>query len=318
MNKKYQKYLFFIVIFTLFYFLPCKNVEASTKLNAKTLYLERGDSYRLKVKGTSSKIKWTSNNKTIASVTSKGKVAARKIGSATITAQIRNKKYRCKVNVVKCPISVSEYIHDDYIELKIKNTSMKTITMNKEISATNDEHKQIFKNARPVSILSGKTKTIKYKAVPILNEFYLEDIDDPKDKYEDNVIEYMFDLKHIDFSFLLSGETYKYKMKYIYYDDSPKYYGYYEEFVHYCDGSRISPVYNDPRISYNEFIKIRNGMTYDKVTDIIGGLGDLLSSYDIGNDLYESYKFEGEKENYSGATIEFKNDKVISKYQYGL
>lgn len=319
MTKKNQKILLIIFVITFICFLPSTNAEAAIKLNAKTLYLEKYDSYSLKVRGTRSKIKWVSDNKSIATVSPKGKVRAKKIGSTTITAQIKNKKYRCKVNVVKCPISVSESITNDYIKLKIKNTSMKTITINKEISATSSEYKQMFRTNGPISISPGKSKTIKYRAVPILDPDYFEDWDDPSYKYLDNVTVDLDELIRIDFKFKSSNGDYSYKMRYISYnDDSPSFFGYYQEFIHYCDGKRISPVINDPGISYSEFRKIRNGMTYSKVTDIIGGSGDLLSSFDIGDDYYETYKFEGEKNEYSGANIEFKNDKVISKFQYGL
>ena len=45
------------------------------------------------------KVKWSSNKKTIATVTRKGKVTAKKQGTAVITAKIGKKKYKCKVKV---------------------------------------------------------------------------------------------------------------------------------------------------------------------------------------------------------------------------
>ena len=53
----------------------------------------------MKVKGTKKKVKWSSNKKTIATVTRKGKVTAKKQGTAVITAKIGKKKYKCKVKV---------------------------------------------------------------------------------------------------------------------------------------------------------------------------------------------------------------------------
>lgn len=51
------------------------------------------------MKGTTKKIKWTSSNTEIAKVSRKGKVTAKKIGSATITAKIGARKLKCKVTV---------------------------------------------------------------------------------------------------------------------------------------------------------------------------------------------------------------------------
>lgn len=72
---------------------------ASVKLNKKKLTLYVGKSETLKVTGTSSKVKWSTANKKIATVTSKGKVTAKKAGKVTITAKVKNKKYTCKVTV---------------------------------------------------------------------------------------------------------------------------------------------------------------------------------------------------------------------------
>jgi len=45
------------------------------------------------------KPKWSSSKKSVATVSKKGKVVAKKAGSATITAKIGKKKYKCKVKV---------------------------------------------------------------------------------------------------------------------------------------------------------------------------------------------------------------------------
>lgn len=84
-------------------FTPTMNTQAKTKikLNKTKISLQRGKTYTLKVKGTKKKVKWSSNKKTIATVTRKGKVTAKKPGTAVITAKIGKKKYKCKVKVWK-------------------------------------------------------------------------------------------------------------------------------------------------------------------------------------------------------------------------
>lgn len=72
---------------------------AKMKLNKTRLTLSAGSSYILKVKKASGKVKWKSNRKSVATVSSKGKVTAKKPGSATITARVGKKKYTCKVKV---------------------------------------------------------------------------------------------------------------------------------------------------------------------------------------------------------------------------
>ena len=82
-------------------FTPTMNTQAKAKikLNKTKISLQRGKTYTLKVKGTKKKVKWSSNKKTIATVTRKGKVTAQKPGTAVITAKIGKKKYKCKVKV---------------------------------------------------------------------------------------------------------------------------------------------------------------------------------------------------------------------------
>lgn len=75
-------------------------VEAATvKISKKSLSLYVGKSSTLKVSGTKKKIKWSTSKKSVATVSSKGKVVAKKKGTATITAKIGSKKYPCKVTV---------------------------------------------------------------------------------------------------------------------------------------------------------------------------------------------------------------------------
>ena len=72
---------------------------ASVKINKKTVYIAKGSTYKLKVSGTKAKIKWSSSNKKIATVSKKGTVKAKSIGSCTITAKVKGRKYKCKVIV---------------------------------------------------------------------------------------------------------------------------------------------------------------------------------------------------------------------------
>jgi hypothetical protein len=68
-------------------------------LNKSSLSLEVGSSDSLKVTGTGKKVIWSSGNKTVASVSGKGKVKALSVGSTTITASVSGKKLTCKVTV---------------------------------------------------------------------------------------------------------------------------------------------------------------------------------------------------------------------------
>ena len=73
--------------------------EASANLGLeKNLGLSLKETYAFHL-NTKKKVQWSSSNKKVATVTAKGKVTAQSYGSATVTASVSGKKYRCKVTV---------------------------------------------------------------------------------------------------------------------------------------------------------------------------------------------------------------------------
>ena len=78
---------------------PDIQANAAVKLSTtkKTIYV--GESFTLKVSGTTKAVKWSSSNKAVASVTQKGKVTAKMAGNATISAKVGKKTLKCKLTV---------------------------------------------------------------------------------------------------------------------------------------------------------------------------------------------------------------------------
>ena len=72
---------------------------ATTVTGEREFKLKVGESKTLSITGTSKKISWKSSDKSVASVSSKGKVLAVKTGIAIITANINGKKYNYTVTV---------------------------------------------------------------------------------------------------------------------------------------------------------------------------------------------------------------------------
>ena len=78
----------------------CKIIVQEPKLNKANLSLHPNESYKLKVKGTNQSVTWKSSDSNIAKIY-EGKVYALNIGTATITAKVLNKKYKCTVTVTE-------------------------------------------------------------------------------------------------------------------------------------------------------------------------------------------------------------------------
>ena len=72
---------------------------AKNKLSKTKITLTQGKKYRLKVKGTKKKVKWSSTKKSVATVNKKGVVTAKKKGTAKITVRSGKKSYTVKIKV---------------------------------------------------------------------------------------------------------------------------------------------------------------------------------------------------------------------------
>ena len=117
----------------------CKIKVITAQLSAADLTLNRGKSKTLKVIGTSKKVTWKSSDPTVATVSSKGKVKAKKKGTAKITAAIGASTLTCKVtvNTTKWDDILDSYQNDDSINqlLFVKYTGgskAKVILYNKD------------------------------------------------------------------------------------------------------------------------------------------------------------------------------------------
>lgn len=110
------------------------------KVNAATIYDINSDNYTLFPKETivleilkynepiKAKVKWTSSNKKVATVTSKGKVTAKAKGKATITGIYKKKTFTCEIKVtgsteaVMMPDDSASGSSDIYISLSEYNS----------------------------------------------------------------------------------------------------------------------------------------------------------------------------------------------------
>lgn len=111
-----QRMLTLCFIFTVFCislfamrWVSAKSVDKKIGLNKKNVTLAVGDSQKLKVKNLpdGAKVSWSSSKKTVASVSKKGRIKAKKKGKATIRCKIAYGKNKSKTKTLKCKISVT-------------------------------------------------------------------------------------------------------------------------------------------------------------------------------------------------------------------
>lgn len=111
--------------------------KAKIRLNKTSLKLKVGASSKLRMIGTRKKVSWKSSKKSVATVSAKGKVKAKGIGKAKITARVARKKYVCKVTVSKKASKTNTASQNQ------TNQSSQTSQINQVVSLINQERKAV-------------------------------------------------------------------------------------------------------------------------------------------------------------------------------
>ena len=115
--KKYRRNILVILITVMLTFVTAVgnigtkvNAASKYKLSSKSVSIENGKTYKIKLKGVSGKIntkklKWKSSKKSVASVTklssNKALIKAKNPGQTMVTATYKGKKYKCLIKVNK-------------------------------------------------------------------------------------------------------------------------------------------------------------------------------------------------------------------------
>lgn len=167
--KRFKKASVILLVCMLLSVIVMPVSASAAKLNKKSVSLNVGKTYTLKATGTKGKIVWTSSNKSVATVSSKGVVKAKKKGTAIITAKYGKKKLTCKVTV-KQPVT-SVKLNNGTVTLTIgKTVTLKATVLpqnanNKAVSWTSSNKKvATVSSAGVVKAVGVGTTTITVKA----------------------------------------------------------------------------------------------------------------------------------------------------------
>ena len=180
MKKLLAFVLAFAMIITIYQPSAAYAATKKTRLNAKTMTLQVGQKKTLKVKnaGKKAKLKWSSNKKSIATVSKKGVVKAVKAGNAVVTCKVTTKngkttKLTCKVAVKKTAKVTSLTVGSQKeLEKALKNKNVTKITVATQGAVTftvpqGDYSKvELVINAPNADVVNnGKFKSIDIQAI---------------------------------------------------------------------------------------------------------------------------------------------------------
>lgn len=180
MKKLLAFVLAFAMIITIYQPSAAYAATKKTRLNAKTMTLQVGQKKTLKVKnaGKKAKLKWSSNKKSIATVSQKGVVKAVKAGNAVVTCKVTTKngkttKLTCKVAVKKTAKVTSLTVgSQSELEKALKNKNVTKITVATQGAVTftvpqgNYSKVDLVINAPNADVVNnGKFKSIDIQAI---------------------------------------------------------------------------------------------------------------------------------------------------------
>ena len=124
--KRIKKLFSFLLLMTLLVMIPSTVYAKAPTLSKKSLTVGIGGSIKLKVKNAGKKkVKWSSSDKTIATVSSKGNVKGKKEGTAVITAKVGKKSLQCKVTVKAMLVPMKQLANYQYFRNYMSESQLK-------------------------------------------------------------------------------------------------------------------------------------------------------------------------------------------------
>ena len=154
MGQKKQMSIIMVIAFAIMVFASSVTANAAVKLNKTSISIVKGKTYIWKVTGIRKNAQWSTSNKKIATVSSKGKIKGISGGKCNIYAKVSGKKYTCKV-VVKQPVTKIVLNKD-----KINLDNGKSYTLKMTVAPKNASNKAVtWKSSNPkVTVVSAKGK----------------------------------------------------------------------------------------------------------------------------------------------------------------
>ena len=173
LKKIFAIFLVITLILTSAILFNTKSVSATTlKLNKTKITLSAGKSVNLKVLNTDKPIKWLTSDKTVATVSPKGKVTGKKAGTAFITVKVGKQNLQCKVTV-KAALNKTKVIlaKNDYVKLFLDGAVVKSLnSSDKKVVSVSRNGKVVGKRKGRATITVVDNNGKKYRCKIIVED----------------------------------------------------------------------------------------------------------------------------------------------------
>ena len=308
---------YLLVLVTILCSAPLHTNAASKRFFNRTIFIQKGKSLKIPTNGVKrSKVKWSLKRSSIASVNKSGKVKANKLGNVNLIGKYKGKTCKGSLYIMNTPADI---LNDDCtttnyrVDLEFHNASSKPLYTPANIKVTLDGFGTVNYKASAQKVPAGCEKRIYFFPVnpaPLRN-FLENNHSDYSDYSYDNFI-----LKKISFSFKIGRKSYSFRSvcKDVWDPDSQSYE---MEFRRYVNGKRVSfGTYSEEKdlsgVSSAEYKKIKNGMSYKRVVNIIGCSGEKFIDMKSHGQHITGYYWSSEDGDKT-CSVNFQNGKVYYK-----
>lgn len=287
---------YLLVLVTILCSTPLHTNAASKRFFNRTIFIQKGKSLKIPISGVK-----------------RSKVKANRLGDVSIIGKYKGKTCKGSLYIMNTPADI---LNDDCtttnyrVNLEFHNASSKPLYTPANIKVTLDGFGTVNYKASAQKVPAGCEKRIYFFPVnptPLRNFL------------ENNHSDYSYDdftLKKISFSFKIGRKSYSFRSvcKDVWNPDSQSYE---MEFRRYVNGKRVSfGTYSEEKdlfgVSSAEYKKIKNGMSYKRVVNIIGCSGEKFIDMKSHGQHITGYYWSSEDGDKT-CSVNFRNGKVYYK-----
>lgn len=287
---------YLLVLVTILCSTPLHTNAASKRFFNRTIFIQKGKSLKIPISGVK-----------------RSKVKANRLGDVSIIGKYKGKTCKGSLYIMNTPADI---LNDDCtttnyrVDLEFHNASSKPLYTPANIKVTLDGFGTVNYKASAQKVPAGCEKRIYFFPVnptPLRNFL------------ENNHSDYSYDdftLKKISFSFKIGRKSYSFRSvcKDVWNPDSQSYE---MEFRRYVNGKRVSfGTYSEEKdlfgVSSAEYKKIKNGMSYKRVVNIIGCSGEKFIDMKSHGQHITGYYWSSEDGDKT-CSVNFRNGKVYYK-----
>ncbi len=175
--KKVKIFIVLCILGIIFQVQPSAAKTGKVILNKTNIKLKKGNSFQLKLKNCRSKVKWSTSDVKIVSVSNKGKIRGKRTGTAIVKAKTGKNTYKCKVRVYSKETTVNMKYNNDVF-------TKKTLSYIKEIHWGKD----VVSDKSSIKKIYSKFSALKFQSTDTPRGIFANSENTPVEEMKDGIL----------------------------------------------------------------------------------------------------------------------------------